>query len=609
MSERALLSRLSGPGSAAPAGSESSATVEGGCLQVNPERIVRTYPGPALLLGESLGVLDSNAQARPITAALEADDQDGEAVQGMRTKLRLAIEVGEPTLLRLALPREGDTTAGPRSFDLIALPAEGAATPRSNERRRILVLGAETSLERNLTRALVASRELFRDLVACSSDFAWETDSGGAFIYVSPKGAAGYTAHALNGRRAQNLILRSRGAGASDQDDNPFMTSAPIDGVEVWLRGAAGQRHCMVVSAVPLVDETGRWRGARGVCREVTELRLREAEVARAQERERLVSAVVDAMRREIESDEILAATAEATAHATMADMCWVLTADERGDFRAERRHWVNRRVEGATLGEGEEQAALEEGVAGLERAGDGDLVEITCGGVQGLALATVYRGKRNGALVLFRAAPEGASAWPQATRYLIASIGVQAGIAIAQARNIRELKSLSRTDNLTGLLNRRAFVEEVRARVAEAGHGKAIGSVLYIDFDHFKQVNDTLGHGAGDALLKTFAGHLGTRIRPGDLASRLGGDEFCVWLDGASRTGAVAKAKVICALADILKRDLGAPPSFSISIGIAEMEPDGSESVEAVIARADAGLLKAKEAGRDGWVVAENAA
>jgi diguanylate cyclase (GGDEF)-like protein len=95
----------------------------------------------------------------------------------------------------------------------------------------------------------------------------------------------------------------------------------------------------------------------------------------------------------------------------------------------------------------------------------------------------------------------------------------------------MQEAERLASVDPLTGVSNRRIFERRIERRVAEA----APFFVMYLDLNGFKQINDTLGHQAGDDLLKQFAGELRHSLRPTDMVGRLGGDEFSVVVDGAA--------------------------------------------------------------------------
>ncbi|MEM9466743.1 MAG: EAL domain-containing protein [Actinomycetota bacterium] len=169
----------------------------------------------------------------------------------------------------------------------------------------------------------------------------------------------------------------------------------------------------------------------------------------------------------------------------------------------------------------------------------------------------------------------------------------------ITESRRSRQLLEYQAThDELTGLPNRRSFVAHV---ATELRHGLDF-SVLILDLDRFKLVNDSLGHGAGDQLLITCADRIRLSLRPGDLVCRLGGDEFAILL----RSPADAAAAAV--VADRLLRLLSEPvriddeevfPSASIGIAI----PEADDGVDELMRHADAAMYQAKGQGRDRWV------
>jgi len=169
------------------------------------------------------------------------------------------------------------------------------------------------------------------------------------------------------------------------------------------------------------------------------------------------------------------------------------------------------------------------------------------------------------------------------------AVLGSTALMGAWQARNhdtVRaELARMSRTDPLTGCLNRRGFDERAREAVDLAlEHGGSLAVVL-VDLDGFKQVNDTAGHAAGDAVLRTTAERLAAAARPGDVIGRLGGDEFAVVLHRVGESDAAAAAERLEAALE------GAAPA---SVGVAVLPHDG-DALEALIARADRRLYEVK--------------
>ena len=166
-----------------------------------------------------------------------------------------------------------------------------------------------------------------------------------------------------------------------------------------------------------------------------------------------------------------------------------------------------------------------------------------------------------------------------------------------------RRLVTHAYTDVLTGLGNRRAISERVEHLTAELVISES--SVLLIDLDGFKKVNDTFGHAAGDELLVVAAKRIQANLREGDLAGRLGGDEFAIVLhDGGLNQAREVAARMIASLAApiVLSR---MRLSVTASIGIVRIVP--SATVEEVLSHADLAMYKAKAAGRNQVAVYEN--
>jgi diguanylate cyclase len=170
----------------------------------------------------------------------------------------------------------------------------------------------------------------------------------------------------------------------------------------------------------------------------------------------------------------------------------------------------------------------------------------------------------------------------------------------------IRETLSKSeqraRTDMLTGLANRRALEEFFRtAQIAAMEKGEAL-SVLMLDIDHFKLINDNFGHGVGDQVLRLMAQVLRDRVRDIDLPARYGGEELIAVLPGIDLTACTDVAERIRrAIADcrITRRSTGEVlPTITVSIGVAQFQP--GESMADLIERCDRALYRAKGAGRN---------
>lgn len=160
------------------------------------------------------------------------------------------------------------------------------------------------------------------------------------------------------------------------------------------------------------------------------------------------------------------------------------------------------------------------------------------------------------------------------------------------------QLHTLSRTDSLTGLPNRRAFVADVSQRLAQA---PGSGALLLLDLDHFKLINDCHGHPTGDEALRQIARVMRTVLRDGDCLGRVGGEEFGVFLPGAdAHTAARVAERLRHAVAGSvsLRGVCGSRVALSVSVGgaLAPVVPQ----FEAAYRVADAALYRAKQAGRD---------
>ena len=165
---------------------------------------------------------------------------------------------------------------------------------------------------------------------------------------------------------------------------------------------------------------------------------------------------------------------------------------------------------------------------------------------------------------------------------------------------NEERLRQLSITDPLTGSFNRRHFFDVAERELADASrHGRDV-SLLAVDIDHFKRINDGFGHAVGDEALKIFTAACQGTLRAGDLLGRLGGEEFAVLLPETGPAAARATAERIRSRMAGLAIPAGpGEVRFTVSVGIASARP-GEGSVDALLSRADEALYRAKGAGRN---------
>jgi diguanylate cyclase (GGDEF)-like protein len=167
-------------------------------------------------------------------------------------------------------------------------------------------------------------------------------------------------------------------------------------------------------------------------------------------------------------------------------------------------------------------------------------------------------------------------------------------------------LEALALNDPLTGLANRRLLADRMSMALVHARRNESAMAVVYLDLDGFKQINDTLGHGAGDALLKMVAGRLVATVRAEDTVARLGGDEFIIalWhISGADYAATVA-LKVIKAVSQPYDIE-GHTVSITTSAGIS-IYPVHGEDVDTLMKSADLALYEAKRAGKNAYRISE---
>lgn len=396
--------------------------------------LVPQFPGPAALLAGDGPALIANDAAAPLLDALAEHK-----LPGLTAAIAAALRDGQMRQDRADLPGPRGGTA----LQVTLIPmGDGDA---NGSGRRLLLLARDGTLERNLINALMQSRQLFKDLVSCSTDFAWETKPDGRLGFVSPRGALGYTARELEGRNARELVA-GHTAETPVPVQLPFEAQVPQDVTEMFLQRKDGTIGCFEVSCLPVRDPQGNWLGARGVARDVTEARER-----------------VDALRR---------------AH--------------------------------------------------------------------------------------------------------------------------QQLNKLANTDGLTGLLNRRAFLAELEKRLSRHLRNGLRGTLIYFDLDNFKKVNDVRGHKVGDDVLTYVADAAKRLMRGVDLASRIGGDEFLLWLEETGRSAAESISQRLHEIGRELDAQFGVEGfPLGLSVGAVFSRLDEAETTEALIARADEAMYAAKKGGK----------
>ena len=528
------------------------------------------FGGAALTVSPGGVVQHANEQG----AALIAELND-EAIHEIALAAGRAITADAMRLERLNGPFPGECA------DALILPLTGRAGA--------LVVIATNPAESAVRRALIESRQRYRDLIDASSDFVWETDRHGRFVFLSAAGALGYSTRDMLGRLATDFVV-----DASTLAYPVFQARETVLAADVWLQRADGQISCQSITAVPIYDPEGLWCGTRGMGRDVTELRERERMQKQRVLRDRLMTYLADTIRNEINPEKTLPAALSGTGLAIGADGGMIINGHP-ASAGYDVLTW------GAPLPQGDFPAAI----AALVEQGFADMLS------DGLQLighvtedGTPNEARVNGA-VMFWCGAEGGG-FGDGDRAILEEVAGQVGLAIAQLRNYREIVTLSNTDGLTGLLNRRAFFADLERRLSRLIMAQGTGALVYLDINNLKAQNDAGGHLAGDRAILTCAEILRHCTRPTDLIARIGGDEFLLWLDGVTQETAAGRAESLLAHAGRLTALSAVPEKpLGVSLGIAVYNGAAPEVIEGLIARADAAMYIAKSRRQSGYELA----
>lgn len=580
---------------------------------VGTNGLVSGYPGPALICSADGCVLQANSHAARLFTVRNDDGPDhvidalGEAVSGIASS-------HEPLYWTVSIEESGKGNVGPRNFMLSGIPYFSDQSSDCS----VIVLAWEMTIQASLRDALIDSRAFFRDLADCAGDFVWATDSTGKFSYISPTGIGDRTAVELHGRHAVEMF------NTPEFDVSElFGATQAIKEYDLWIEDGEG-KSCFSFSAEPIYDKSGQWCGARGVGRDVTELKHKETELARIRSADTLVNQVLQAIRAEADPNVMLTAAANAVVLTSALKACWILRREGTKEFSTQ-----NATITKAAYGQEDADVLLDEadilnhleGKLAYEKQDD---IEWTTENYHVIATPASHGGQLLGVVCFFVAGvkTDGKSEIPEehlSIGYALAHHTTsQVAATIALAEQYEHLQVLSHTDSLTALLNRRAFTAEIRRRMSHHKRAKRTAALLYIDLDNFKAVNDTLGHAVGDDVLCTIAKIIRTNTRESDISARLGGDEFAIWLEETDATSAELKANdlieqcqqvsellAISRMQDDENDDLDALEKIGMSVGVAVFDPDHSESLESLMNRADSALYQVKADGKCGYRLA----
>ena len=416
------------------------------------------------------------------------------------------------------------------------------------------------------------------------ADFLFEVDGYGVLTFVAPDGALGYRPPDLLGQPLAALLV----------DGVAALPGGPLRRQPVWMRHADGGVRCLALTTEPLLDGAGQPAGLRGIGVDVTARERRDAAAASGLRRAAMLDRVMAVLRQEVLASRMMGAVLGELVRALGADGAVILDLDACPGGPQ------------VLHGAGADAGWLLPHAAGLLRDDEADAAALGMAAeCQVLACPAPTRFGGRAAVLAWRTGD--APAWNADDQALALSVTGLVRTVLEHEAIQRELARQARTDPLTGLLNRRAFLEEAARRIDRLDREGMPGTLVFVDLDGLKSLNDRLGHEAGDAVLVLAAGLLRRTFRPSDLVARLGGDEFALWLDGSDELTAAERAERLRTSFPAEAARLapgGAPDGPTLSIGIASRPVGSALELDTLMERADQAMYEIKRRGGGGWRV-----
>lgn len=479
------------------------------------------------------------------------------AEETLRETLEREVPEGSPAGAEIGLTHvNGDV----RQFHVVGRPIQ------LETGHGIAGAGVDVTEKLRAERLLRESEERFKGLVENTVDWVWEMDPEFRYTYASPHCLElfGYTPEELVGRSAFDFMTPADVERTKRETADLFAERRPMLNFETTFVHRSGRTVVTETNATPFFDADGRYRGYRGIDRDVTERNRITRALRESEEKFRTVFGSVT-------EGIFLIDPAGGTFVEVNTSGCAL--------FGYTREELLGRTIEFVSSGEPPyTQAGALQKIETVGRGGPQSF-EWHC---------RDKSGRRFWVAASARVTSFGGDTLVLATVRDITE----------QKRTAAQIMQMARYDALTGLANRRVFAEAVQQAIARAQRGAKGFAVLYLDLDHFKDINDTLGHPIGDLLLKSLAGRLKACVRETDTVARFGGDEFAVLaVDINDPTDAgVLGEKILAAVSKPVTIE-GNEIRSGTSVGISVHGPDWPEA-ELLLAHADVALYRAKSEG-----------
>ena len=444
-------------------------------------------------------------------------------------------------------------------------------------------LGIITDItERNKAEtALKLSQEKYRALVETTHDFVWEVDRKALYTYCSPQveGLLGYTPEQMLGRTPYEFMTAMDAGVIAGKFREIAGKKRAFTALENTNIHRDGHEIILETSGVPYFDADGQLAGYRGIGRNITERKRVQQQVTG---QEKFLQSVIDGVH-----DSIMVISKDYTIQLMNQAARDSVQAEFVADSKRPRCHEVSHHSHTPCDGNSHPcplKQVLESGEAATvvhkHPAADGSIAFVEL-------IASPLRnesGEVQGIIEIAR----------DITSYLSTQRELEQQKVV--------LHELAHHDALTGLPNRLLFLDRLQQAIKKAHRSNSRLAVLFIDLDRFKQINDSLGHAMGDAVLKAVARRLEGCLREDDVVARLGGDEFTIIMDSLSNTRhVVAMAQKLIGIVQNSVKQEELELYVSASVGIALYPQDG-EDAEVLLRNADAAMYRAKSEGKNSF-------
>jgi len=427
---------------------------------------------------------------------------------------------------------------------------------------------------KHVDQELEESEKRYRNLVETTNDWVWEIDENAVYTYLSPRAHAiiGYQPAELIGKTPFDLMATEEAERVANLFGALVASQQPIINLENTCIHKDGHPVVLETNGTPVTDIDGKFCGYRGIDRDIT-------------------------ARKQTEQTAMDERNFSNTLIASQPDLFFVL--DSTGRFI----RW-NDKVRGV-LGHSDEQLAARNALDAIHEADRPAVTQkIQETFEQGAATIDARIITKMGVRdYVFNAT----STDTEKGKYLV---GVGADIterklAEAEVQKLQEqLHDQALHDPLTGLYNRRYLDETINRELARAARYNQPLGIVMCDLDHFKHINDTHGHLAGDEVLRVFAELLKNNSRGSDIVCRFGGEEFVLFLPDMPPAVAYQRAEQLRTELAAKRITLGpAVIQVTASFGVAAF-PENGKTMDSLISAVDAAMYQAKEAGRDRVVV-----